>query len=92
VIAETFLSGEEGRRLNPDALPACLVKNHGPFAWGSSCAQAAFHAFVLEYCAHMALITEQLGETVPAPPYLLDRHYTRKHGETAYYGQRSDQG
>jgi len=81
VIAETF------RVLDPDAVPACLVRNHGPFAWGSSCESAAYHAVVLEYCAHMAFVTESLGTPEPAPDYLLNRHFWRKHGKNAYYGQ-----
>jgi L-ribulose-5-phosphate 4-epimerase len=81
VIAETF------RALDPDAVPACLVRNHGPFAWGKSCESAVYHAAVLEYCAHMAYVTESLGTPEPVPDYLLDRHYWRKHGKNAYYGQ-----
>jgi L-ribulose-5-phosphate 4-epimerase len=81
VIAEAFAA------LDPAAVPACLVKNHGPFTWGSSCEEAVYHAAVLEYCAEMALMTESLGASDAAPPYLLDRHYFRKHGSNAYYGQ-----
>jgi L-ribulose-5-phosphate 4-epimerase len=75
--------------LDPDAVPACLVKNHGPFAWGGSCEEAVYHAAVLEYCAEMALMTESLGASNRAPSYLLDRHYYRKHGKSAYYGQQN---
>jgi len=82
VIAETF-SG-----LDPDDVPACLVRNHGPFAWGISCEDAVYHAAVLEYCAHMAFVAENLGAPEPAPEYLIDRHFRRKHGKNAYYGQR----
>lgn len=81
VIAEAF------QALDPDAVPACLVRNHGPFAWGSSCESAVYHAAVLEYCANMAYVTENLGMPEPVPGYLLDRHYSRKHGKNAYYGQ-----
>jgi L-ribulose-5-phosphate 4-epimerase len=81
VIAETF------NAVDPDAVPACLVKNHGPFAWGRSCEEAVHHAAVLEYCAQMAFMTENLGASEAAPAYLLDRHYWRKHGQFAYYGQ-----
>ena len=82
VIAEAFA----GR--DPGAVPGCLIKNHGPFAWGKDCETAVYHAAVLEYCAKMALLTEQLnGAAVPADSYLLDKHYFRKHGANAYYGQ-----
>lgn len=73
---------------DPAAVPGCLVKSHGPFAWGRNCEEAVYHAAVLEYCAKMALITEQLNDAaVPADSELLDKHYFRKHGEKAYYGQ-----
>lgn len=82
VIAEAFA----GR--DPMAVPGCLVKNHGPFTWGTTCEKAVYYAAVLEYCAKMALITEQLNEDAkPADSYLLDKHYFRKHGANAYYGQ-----
>lgn len=82
VIIETLAN------FDPEAVPACLVKNHGPFAWGVSCEDAVYHAAVLEYCAHMAFVTENLGASEPAPAFLLDRHYWRKHGKNAYYGQK----
>jgi L-ribulose-5-phosphate 4-epimerase len=84
VIAEAF----DG--FDPDAVPACLVKHHGPFTWGKSCEEAVLHAAVLEYCAQMAHLAESLGATEPAPQFLLDRHFSRKHGKNAYYGQTSN--
>ncbi|NLV50432.1 MAG: L-ribulose-5-phosphate 4-epimerase [Clostridiales bacterium] len=84
VIAETFAG------LDPGAVPACLVKSHGPFTWGESCEEAVYHAAVLEYCAQMAMMTESLGQTQPVGQFLLDRHYLRKHGENAYYGQKEN--
>ena len=82
VIAEAFANRD------PGAVPGCLIKNHGPFAWGKDCETAVYHAAVLEYCAKMALFTEQLNAAaVPADSYLLDKHYFRKHGANAYYGQ-----
>lgn len=82
VIIEGFMS------LDPVAVPGCLVRNHGPFAWGSNASQAAYHARVLEEVASMALKTELLRSGAePAPNYLLDKHYQRKHGPHAYYGQ-----
>ena len=80
VIAETFKGSD------PDRVPACLVRNHGPRV-GGSCEEAVYHAAVLEYCAHMAFVTESLGAREPAPDYLIYRHFRRKHGKDAYYGQ-----
>jgi L-ribulose-5-phosphate 4-epimerase len=82
-----ILEGFEGR--DPMAQPGCLVRNHGPFAWGADAAGAAYHAVVLEEVARMARDTEALSPHAgPAPQYLLDKHYRRKHGPDAYYGQR----
>ena len=83
VIAETF------RDRDPEAVPAVLVCKHGPFAWGGSCRKAVENALILEETARLALLTEQLHPGVaPAPQYLLDKHYFRKHGANAYYGQK----
>lgn len=72
-----------------DAIPAVLVHSHGPFAWGSSPADAVHNAVVLEEVAFMAWHNLCLNPALPpADPYLLDRHYQRKHGPGAYYGQR----
>lgn len=82
VIVEGFAD------LDPVSHPGCLVRNHGPFSWGSDAAQAVYHAVVIEEVARMALETELLRPGVePAPQYLLDKHYLRKHGPNAYYGQ-----
>ncbi len=82
VIAETFAS------LDHMAIPACVVHGHGPFSWGKTCDLAVYHAAVMEYCAKMACMTEQLNHEVkPIDQYLLDKHYLRKHGASAYYGQ-----
>ncbi len=68
--------------------PAVLVKNHGPFTWGKDAVQAVYHAAVLEEAAKMAAITYQLNaKTPPAPEVLLEKHFQRKHGPHAYYGQ-----
>lgn len=85
VIGETFrLKG-----IDPEAVPGALVCKHGPFAWGKDCQKAVENALILEETAHMALLTEQFSPQVkPAPQYLLDKHYFRKHGANAYYGQR----
>jgi len=87
VIVETF----ETRSIDPLAVPAVLVAGHGPFCWGRDAADAVHNAAVLEECAWMGLLTEQLSpDAGPIPQTLLDRHYLRKHGKDAYYGQVGD--
>ena len=82
VIIETF----QGR--NPMHVPGVLCKNHGPFTWGKDAAEAVHNSVVLEEIAKMNLMTEQLNRSmVPAPDYLQDKHFLRKHGPNAYYGQ-----
>ncbi len=74
--------------LDPDATPAVLCKNHGPFTWGKNPKDAVHAAVVLEECAKMAYRTELIAPDVqPAPQELQDKHYFRKHGANAYYGQ-----
>ena len=83
-IAETFAA----RGLDPAAVPGVLCRHHGPFAWGASPAQAVYHAAVLEQVARMALLTRQIDpDAACAPGYVQDKHYRRKHGPDAYYGQ-----
>ncbi len=73
---------------NPMEIPAILVKNHGPFVWGTNPANAVYNAVVMETVAKMAYKTKMLNPSVnKAPQFLLDKHYYRKHGENAYYGQ-----
>ena len=73
----------------PAAVPGCLCKNHGPFTWGKDPMQAVHNAVVLEECAKMAFRCELINPQVqPAPQALQDKHYLRKHGKNAYYGQR----
>lgn len=81
VIAETF------KNLDAAHTPGVLVGNHGPFTWGSSPEKAVYHAVVLEEVARMALFTAQLGHETAIRQYLLDKHFYRKHGKDAYYGQ-----
>lgn len=70
------------------AVPACLCKNHGPFAWGKDAREAVHNAVVLEEVAKMAARTELINpKAAPAPSELQDKHYMRKHGANAYYGQ-----
>ena len=85
VIIETF----EQRGLNPMHTPGVLCTNHGPFTWGKDAAQAVYHAVVLEEVAKMALLTCQINPNAePAPQHVLDKHFMRKHGPNAYYGQK----
>ena len=81
----------EFARLGKDyeAVPAVLCKNHGPFCWGKDAFEAVHGAVVLEEVAKMAMWTESIQPTVqPAPQELQDKHYYRKHGAGAYYGQK----
>jgi L-ribulose-5-phosphate 4-epimerase len=82
VIKETF------QDRNPDAIPAVLVHSHGPFVWGSDPIDAVHNAVVLEEVAFMSFHTLMLESTILSMPQeLLDKHYLRKHGVNAYYGQ-----
>ena len=79
----------EKAHLNPDHIPAVLVKNHGPFCWGTDPFNAVHNAVVLEEVAMMAFHTEMLTPGVQAmQKTLLDKHFLRKHGANAYYGQK----
>lgn len=81
VIVETF-AGKSAVEL-----PGVLVYSHGPFTWGRDAAEAVHNAVVLEEIAMMAVYTEQLGNRTPMQQALLDKHFLRKHGSNAYYGQ-----
>lgn len=84
VIIETF----DCLGINPMYTPGVLCKNHGPFTWGKDAAQAVYHAVVLEEVAKMATKTELINPKVmSAPDCIRDKHFYRKHGENAYYGQ-----
>ena len=81
---------DEFRKMNKDvmAVPCVLCKNHGPFAWGKDANEAVHNAVVLEEVAKMAYRCETINPDVkPAPQELQDKHYYRKHGANAYYGQ-----
>ena len=84
VIVERF------RDLEPLAVPGVLVAGHAPFTWGKNPQDAVDHAIALEAIAKMARLTEELSSARPAtvlPPYVGEKHYQRKHGKNAYYGQ-----
>lgn len=74
--------------INPMHTPGVLVKNHGPFAWGTSPADAVHNAVVLEQVARMAYIAETLNPSLTMNPLLIEKHFSRKHGPNAYYGQK----
>ncbi|MDX2678196.1 L-ribulose-5-phosphate 4-epimerase AraD [Streptomyces soliscabiei] len=78
-----LLAGDDQRALE---VPAALVAGHGPFTWGASARKSLEHAIICEAVADIALHTLSLSPTAPPPPHLLNRHYTRKHGPDAYYG------
>lgn len=83
VIIEAF------KGIDPMAVPGVVVYKHGPFAWGKTPKEAVHNAVVMETVANMAYHAEQLNsEKQPIEQYLLDKHYMRKHGPDAYYGQK----
>ncbi len=83
VIVETFKNKDISK------IPACLVSGHGLFTWGKDANEAVYHATVAERCAKMAFITELLNHNIERiDQYVLDKHYQRKHGRKATYGQK----
>lgn len=83
VIVENF------KGLNPNYVPAVLVKNHAPFTWGKDAEESVHNSVVLEEVAMMAIQTKALNPQIkPMPQELLDKHFLRKHGVNAYYGQK----
>lgn len=85
VIIEEFTA----RNIDPVAVPAVICHSHGPFTWGKNAAQAVYHAVVLEEVAKMAAYTRTVKpDAAPAPQHVVNKHYMRKHGPNAYYGQK----
>jgi len=85
IIIEEFTA----RSIDPVAVPAVICHSHGPFTWGKNAAQAVYHAVVLEEVAKMAAYTRTVRpDAEPAPQHILNKHYMRKHGPNAYYGQK----
>ena len=82
VIAERF------KDLNPDMIPGVLVNNHGPFSWGKDANEAVHNAVVMEEVAKMTFRSLHLNPQVTMDQVLLDKHFLRKHGANAYYGQK----
>ncbi|OEH90996.1 ribulose phosphate epimerase [Loigolactobacillus coryniformis subsp. coryniformis] len=84
VIVKTF----QDHNIDPEAVPGVLVSQHGPFTWGSTPDKAVYNAKVLEVVAEMDYHALTLTHAnIEVPQYLLDKHYNRKHGKNAYYGQ-----
>ena len=87
-IVERFRGNSESSAIDPLAVPACLVHGHAPFVWGVTPHEAAHNAVVLEAVARMAYRTISLqADAIGVSQTLLDRHYFRKHGKEATYGQ-----
>lgn len=84
VIVETF----KERSIDENAIPGVLVNGHGPFSWGKSVKKAVENSLILDEISLMALNTELIQKNNLLPQYILDKHYHRKHGESAYYGQK----
>ncbi|MDE6586222.1 MAG: L-ribulose-5-phosphate 4-epimerase AraD [Clostridia bacterium] len=83
VINETF------KDKDVVAIPACLVAHHGVFAWGKNASEAVYHATIVEEVAKIAFMTEKLNPSANRlPQHIADKHYYRKHGKNAYYGQK----
>ncbi len=84
VIIETLEKGN----IRPKSMPGILCTNHGPFTWGKDAHEAVHNAVVLEELAKMSCYSELINPSIkPAPQVIADKHYLRKHGENAYYGQ-----
>lgn len=86
IIVETL----ENRDIDPMAVPGVVVKNHGPFSWGKDAADSVYHAVVMDVVAEMNLKTLMLNPNASMAQYVLDKHYMRKHGPNAYYGQNAE--
>jgi L-ribulose-5-phosphate 4-epimerase len=78
----------EKRGYDVMSIPGIVVKNHGPFAWGKDAKQSVYHAIVLDKVAEMDIKTLVINPNAEMKQYVLDKHYSRKHGPNAYYGQK----
>ena len=87
VIVNRISSGN----INPVHTPGVLVKNHGPFSWGKDADQAVYNAVVMEPVAKMAFISLSVNPDTTMNPLLVEKHFSRKHGPNAYYGQKKKQ-
>ena len=75
---------------DPKLVPGILVRNHGPFACGKDAGRSVYHAVVMEEVCKMAIFTKMLNPQAQMPQYIMDKHFMRKHGANAYYGQKSE--
>lgn len=83
-IVEKFVN----EKISPSAVPGVLIKSHGVFAFGKDAAASVYNATVIEEVAKMAVLTEQINPEIKrADKFMMDKHYNRKHGKNAYYGQ-----
>ena len=87
IIVNRISSGN----INPVHTPGVLVKNHGPFSWGKDADQAVYNAVVMEQVAKMAFISLSVNPDTTMNPLLVEKHFSRKHGPNAYYGQKKKQ-
>jgi len=86
-----IVEGFRQRSLEPIEIPGCLVAGHGAFTWGKDATEAVHNAVVMEECAMMAAQSELVNPHIhPIEQALMDKHYLRKHGKDAYYGQERD--
>lgn len=83
MIVETFRE----REIDPLNVGAVIVANHGPFSWETTCDKAVENSVVMEYVVEMAYVSQRLNPQVDMQQQLLDKHFLRKHGKDAYYGQ-----
>ncbi len=84
VIVECF----KERNIDPKTVPGVIVRNHGPFSWGKDSAESVYHAVIMETIAEIDIKTVSLNPHAVMKQYVLDKHFNRKHGAGAYYGQR----
>jgi L-ribulose-5-phosphate 4-epimerase len=85
-----IINAFKNRQLSPAEVEMVLVANHAPFTWGKTVEKAVYHSAVLEQLAKMAWITRQIRPDAPRmKSALIKKHYERKHGDGAYYGQQS---
>ena len=76
------------KNINPVHTPGVLVKNHGPFSWGKDASEAVHNSVVMEQVAKMAYIAYSINPSLTMNPLLVEKHFSRKHGPKAYYGQK----
>lgn len=86
--AKAIIKTFKAKKIDYEAVPGALLQSHGPFTWGANASEAVKNAITLEEIAKMAYLTLKIKKTSPIDKYLADKHYFRKHGKNAYYGQK----